>query len=120
MGKKKKKVNFRCSCCGFECEKEAELIQHCNDEHPENYQLLFNMIGKFGTLEHATIAYKTLQMDYQTLTRRTTTLTEDNERKHSELVRLSKAINIYNEAAHGITHTLSLLNTSLEPYTKPQ
>ena len=117
---KKKKYNLRCSCCGFKCNTEEELIKHCNKEHPENTQLLYTMIGKFGTLEQATIAYQTLQLDFQVLSRKIGTLTEDNARKHADLIRLSKAINVYNEAAQGITHTLNLLSSSLEPYSQPQ
>jgi hypothetical protein len=117
---KKKKYNFRCSCCGFECDGELQLIQHCNKEHPENHLLLFSMIGRFGSLEHATVAYQTLQMDFQTLSRKIGTLTEENARKHAEMVRLSKAVNAYNEAASSITHTLNLLTSSLDPLRQPE
>lgn len=119
MGKKKK-VNFRCSCCGFECEKENELIKHCNKEHPDNDHLLFDMLGKFITLEQATIAYKKLQIDLQMAILRGNNLVAECSKKNKELERLSKAINIYNEAASGITHTLNLLSSSLEPYKKPE
>ena len=117
---KKKEKNYRCSACGFECEKEEELIAHCNKEHKHDPKLLFNMIGKFGSLEHATMAFNMMHSDYLTMVGKIEQLTKDNKKKDEELLRLSKAINIYNEAAHGITHTMSLLSSSLEPYQHPK
>lgn len=119
MGKKKGK-NYRCNCCGFECDKEDELLRHCAKEHPDNYMLPYMMVGKFATLEQATIAFGKLNIDFRNLTTRAENLTKENKQKDEELLRLSKAINIYNEAAHGITHTMSLLSTSLEPYQNPK
>ena len=116
----KKKMNYRCSACGFECEKEEELIAHCNKDHKHDPKLLFNMIGKFGTLEHATIAFNMMRSDYLTMVGKIEQLTKDNKKKDEELLRLSKAINIYNEAAHCITHIMSLLSSSLEPYQHPK
>ena len=116
----KKKMNYRCSACGFECEKEEELIGHCNKEHKHDPKLLFNMIGKFGSLEHATMAFNMMRSDYLTMVGKIEQLTKDNKKKDEELLRLSKAINIYNEAARGVTHLMSLLNTSLEPYQYPK
>lgn len=115
MGKKKE-PNFSCSCCGFECQKQEELIKHCDKEHKHQPEVLFDMIVEFVSLEVANIAYKKILMDNKTLFSRVTELNKQNKHQHDELVRLSKAINIYSEAAHDITHTLSLLNTSLDPY----
>lgn len=112
----KKKMNWRCSCCGFECEKEDQLLQHCAKAHPNDHDLPYKMVGKFATLEQANIAFGKLNIDNQTLERRIQTLENDKKHQHAELVRLSKAINIYNEAAKSVTSTLSLLSSSLEPY----
>lgn len=59
----KKKMNWRCSCCGFECEKEEELLQHCAKDHPDDYKLAYMMTGKFATIEQANIAFGKLNID---------------------------------------------------------
>jgi hypothetical protein len=112
----KKKMNYRCSCCGFECEKEDQLLQHCAKVHPNDHDLPYKMVGKFATLEQANIAFGKLMMDNQILIHKVQTLENDKKSQHAELLRLSKAINIYNEAAKSITSTMSLLSSSLEPY----
>lgn len=115
MGKKKE-PNFCCSCCGHECQKKEELIKHCDKEHKHQPEVLFDMLGEFVSLEAANIAYKKLLMDNRLFSARIIELNNKNKHQHAEMVRLSKAINIYNEAASGITHTLNLLSTSLDPY----
>lgn len=115
----KKHPNYRCSCCGFTCDKEDELLKHCAKDHPDDYELPYKMIGKFATVEQANIAYGKLMIDNQTLERKVRALENDKKNQHAELVRLSKAINIYNEAAKSVTSTLSLLSSSLEPYREP-
>lgn len=118
MGKKKEK-NYRCSACGFECEKEEELIAHCNKDHKHDPKLLFNMIGKFGSLEHATMAFNMMRSDYLTMTGRVEQLMKENKQQKAELSRYAAAINIYNEAASGVSRTMNLLQSALAPFQEP-
>ena len=115
----KKKMNYRCSACGFECEKEEELIGHCNKEHKHDPNLLFNMIGKFGSLEHATMAFNMMLSDYLTMTGRVEQLMKENKQQKAELSRYAAAINIYNEAASGVSRTMNLLQSALAPFQEP-
>jgi hypothetical protein len=101
-------MNYRCSACGFECEKEEELIAHCNKDHKHDPNLLFNMIGKFGSLEHATMAFNMMLSDYLTMTGRVEQLMKENKQQKAELSRYAAAINIYNEAASGVSRTMKL------------
>lgn len=112
---KKKTPDYLCKSCGFEGNKK-ELIEHCNKEHKHEPEILFDMIGEFGSLEAANIAYKKLLMDNRTFSSRIIELNGQNKKQHEELVRLSKALNIYNEASRSITHTMNLLGSSLEPF----
>lgn len=116
---KSKKDDYFCSSCGFGGNKK-ELIAHCNKEHKHEPQILFDMIGEFGSLEAANIAYKKLQMDTQIYANRVREQNAKLKFKDDEISRLSKAINVYNEAASGISHTLNLLSTSLEPLREPK
>ena len=115
----KKKMNYRCSACGFECEKEEELIAHCNKDHKHDPELLFNMIGKFGSLEHATMAFNMMLSDYLTMTGRVEQLMKENKQQKAELSRYAAAINIYNEAASGVSRTMNLLQSALAPFQEP-
>lgn len=112
---KKKDSDYLCKACGFGGNKK-QLIEHCNKAHKHQPEILFDMIGKFGSLEAANIAYKKLQMDTQVYLSRIREQNIELKHKDAELDRLSKAINIYSEAASGVTHTLNLLSTSLEPF----
>lgn len=116
----KKKMNYRCSACGFECEKEEELIGHCNKEHKHDPKLLYNMIGKFGNLEQATMAFNMLRSDYLTMVGKIDQLTKENKAQKTELVRLTKAINAYNESINNISSTLNLLSTIIDPIRLPE
>lgn len=115
----KKKINFSCSGCGFDCEKEQQLIDHCKDHHKHEPLVLFNAIGKFVNLEHATIAYKQLQKDLVLSNNTNRQLAQDNKAQAAEITRLSKAINAYNDASLSITSTLNLLSHALEPLRTP-
>jgi len=115
----KKKMNYRCSACGFECEKEEELIAHCNKDHKHDPNLLFNMIGKFGSLEHATMAFNMMLSDYLTIVGRVEQLTKENKQQQAELNRYASVINLYNDAASSVTHTMNLLQSALVPFQEP-
>lgn len=116
---KAKKGDYLCKCCGFEGTKN-QLIKHCNKEHKHEPEILFDMIGEFGSLEAAKIAYKKVTMDMRTYNTLLSQYKTELKKKDAEISRLANAVNAYNEACSSVTHTFNLLSTSLEPVRVPK
>lgn len=115
---KSKKDGYRCKSCGFEGTK-SQLIAHCEKEHKHEPEILFDMIGEFGSLEAATIAYKKLLMDTRTYNTLVSDLKSSNKLKQDEIVRLSKGIETFNETFNLISHTLALASKAIQPIQQP-
>ena len=64
MRKKQKKIEFICSACGKELESEAKFLEHCAKKHPNDHYIVFDTIGRFVNIDHATTEYTRLNTEF--------------------------------------------------------
>jgi hypothetical protein len=118
MGKKSKKCNYRCSLCGEGVKTEDELIQHVQKEHPDNGDILFEMIGRFATIEDATKEYKGMKQLYLAVNDQNRTLQKQLRDYQVENERLVQIANAYRDHVNTTSSSLGLLDkvlTQLNP-----
>lgn len=116
MGKKKEKFNYRCSLCGEMCKNEEALIKHVKKEHPDNGDILFEMIGRFATIEDATKEYKGMRNLYHIVNDQNQTLKKQLQSYQEENERLVNIANAYRDHVHTASSSLGLLNKALSQY----
>lgn len=118
MGKKSKKYNYRCSLCGESVKTEEDLIKHVKKEHPDNGDILFEMIGRFATIEDATKEYKGMKTLYLAVNDQNQTLRKQLRDYQIENERLVQIANAYRDYTHTASSSLGLLDkvlTKLNP-----
>lgn len=117
--KTKTKEKFRCSCCGATCETEKDLIIHFNQEHKDlDPVCLYDMIGKFGTINHANAAYKQLRAEQQLLASQLNVANRLLSNKDNEIARLSEIVKIFEQGFNTISGVMNLTKKSIEPFEK--
>ncbi len=118
--KKKIKVNFRCSSCGFTCETEDELLKHCEKEHPDDHYLTWSMLGRFTNLDQAQLAYRELNQEILDLNSKQSELLKELKslsnlvtKQDNELKTLNTIAKLHAKTFTTIHGSLSLLSESI-------
>jgi hypothetical protein len=95
MGKKQKKVDFICPACGKELSTEADFLKHCAKKHPNDPYIVFDTLGHFVNLDHATSEYARLNSEFLRQRQEVFELKKSLQEHKAEIQKFVSISNVY-------------------------